>query len=434
MEENFIREVKRRLYFPLAWYFRIFAQIKLRRWNPRIVVITGSSGKTTLLHLIESQLGRSARYSHHANSSYGIPFDILGLTRKTLLPSEWMTLFLLAPLKVFSNVPKEKIYVVEADCDRPGEGKFLSNLLKPEVTIWLSSSRTHSMNFDNLVEQGKPRTILVRGKFPNVEQAISNEYGYFLEATNSLAIYNADSELIKKQLPRTKARQIEISSKNLEYYEVSREGTTFKIDNKAYKFKFLLPSAVSYSIATALRLTEYLKLPIDNTFREFENPPGRSSIFEGIRGTTIIDSCYNANFSSASEIINMFNQIRADKKWAVIGDMLEQGKSEKEEHERLAQLIAQSNYDRVVLLGPRIIKYGYSIIKKHYKDKVLAFTSPKEVLDYLLSSLEGRETILFKGARFLEGVIENLLLNKEDAGKLSRREKIWETRRKQWGL
>ena len=60
--------------------------------------------------------------------------------------------------------------------------------------------------------------------------------------------------------------------------------------------------------------------------------------------------------------------------------------------------------------------------------------SPKEVLDYLKDNLAGGEMILFKGARFLEGVIENLLENKEDAAKLARREKVWEIRRRKWDL
>ncbi|OGH17701.1 MAG: hypothetical protein A2868_01985 [Candidatus Levybacteria bacterium RIFCSPHIGHO2_01_FULL_40_15b] len=416
---------KKALYFPLAYYFRFFAQIKLSRWKPRIIIVTGSSGKTTLLHLIEAQLGENACYSHHANSSYGIPFDILDLSRKTLMSYEWFELFLKTPFLTFSKVPKQKIYIVEADCDRPGEGKFLSTFLKPEVTIWLSSSRTHSMNFDNLVE---------KGKFKNVDEAIAFEYGYFLEATNKLAIVNSDLGLINRQLSRSQAKKIEISNKSLQKYEVSKGGSIFKINNNVYKFKFLLPEATSYSILAALTLTKYVNLPLATSFQKFEMPPGRSSMFQGIRGITIIDSCYNSNFSSASEIINMLNKIRGNKKWVVIGDLLEQGRSEKEEHERLAQLIVQSNYDRVVLLGPRIVGHGLEILKKHYGDNVVAFMSPKEVLDYLKNNLEGGEMILFKGARFLEGVIENLLENKEDAAKLARREKVWEIRRKKWGL
>ena len=77
-----ISKIKRSLYFPLAHYFRFFAKIQLLLWRPRIILITGSNGKTTLLHLLESQIGDKAKYSHHANSSYGIPFDILGLKRE----------------------------------------------------------------------------------------------------------------------------------------------------------------------------------------------------------------------------------------------------------------------------------------------------------------------------------------------------------------
>ena len=69
-----LSRLKRLLYFPIASYFRFFAVLRLRRWNPRIVVVTGSNGKTTLLHMLEAQLGAKARYSHHANSSFGIPF------------------------------------------------------------------------------------------------------------------------------------------------------------------------------------------------------------------------------------------------------------------------------------------------------------------------------------------------------------------------
>lgn len=408
------QSVKRLLYFPLAYYFRFFAQIKLSRWKPRVIVVTGSSGKTTLLSLIEAQLGNRAKYSHHANSSYGIPFDILGLERKTLLPIEWLELFLKAPFLTFSKVPTQKIYIVETDCDRPFEGVFLSTLLKPEVTIWLSSSRTHSMNFDYLVEQGK---------FKNVDEAIAYEYGFFLEATGELVIVNSDVELITKQIKRSKARVTHVSKKDLKYFKIKGEGE-----------KFLLPDATDYSITATLSLVNYLGVPFDESFAKFSIPPGRSSILKGIKNTTIIDSSYNSNLGSATEVINIFNKIKADKKWAVIGDMLEQGKEEEEEHKKLANLICDSKYERVVLLGPRIIKHGFKTLENHYKENVMAFTSPKEVLEYLKDNIEGGETILFKGARFLEGVIENLLLNPDEAIKLARREKVWEIRREKWRL
>src|SRR6185436_7768899 len=117
------KRLKGTLYFTVAGYFKFFAKVQLGLWRPKIVVVTGSNGKTTLVHLIVSQLKIKARYSHHANSSFGIPFDILNLHRTTFEPGECLALFLLAPIKAFKKPYKEKLYIVEADCDRPGEGK-----------------------------------------------------------------------------------------------------------------------------------------------------------------------------------------------------------------------------------------------------------------------------------------------------------------------
>ncbi len=200
-----IKGAKELFYFPLAYYFRFFAQIRLRQWRPRIIVATGSSGKTTLLHLIETQLGKRARYSHGANSSYGISFDILGLKRKTFLPQEWPFLIFLAPFTIFKSPPKEKIYVVEVDCDRPGEGKFLGTLLKPEVTLWLNSSKTHSMNFDEVVNPPPPVGGLGGGRFNSIEKAVAYEFGNLVAFTTQLAIVNGDSDLMTGELHQTRA-------------------------------------------------------------------------------------------------------------------------------------------------------------------------------------------------------------------------------------
>ncbi|MDD5069004.1 MAG: hypothetical protein PHN89_05430, partial [Candidatus Pacebacteria bacterium] len=59
---------------------------------------------------------------------------------------------------------------------------------------------------------------------------------------------------------------------------------------------------------------------------------------------------------------------------------------------------------------------------------------PGEALLYLKRELKGGETILFKGARYLEGVVEKLLLNPSDASKLCRREAIFAAQRKKWKI
>ena len=57
---TFVMRFKKRFYFVAAHYFRFFANFSLRRWSPRIFAITGSAGKTTMLHLVEFELGEKA--------------------------------------------------------------------------------------------------------------------------------------------------------------------------------------------------------------------------------------------------------------------------------------------------------------------------------------------------------------------------------------
>jgi UDP-N-acetylmuramoyl-tripeptide--D-alanyl-D-alanine ligase len=422
------KKIKHLLYFPIASYFRFFAAIRLRMWNPKVVVITGSSGKTTLLHLVESQLGDLAKYSHEANSSFGIPFDILGIRRTKLTLDEWPKIFLIPLINVFKAPPTENIYVVEADCDRPNEGKFLSHLLKPDITLWINVARTHSMNFQKLVGDGK---------FKTVEEAIASEFGNFARSTKSLVIVNGDSKPILDQIDQITCNIKTITmKKNLKKYTVTLSGTKFQTNMGDFDFPYLLPKEIFTSVLMSLNLVNQLGFSRDAKFSKFRLPPGRNSFFKGIKDTTLVDSSYNANLDSMEAIINMFNQIESKTKWVVLGDMLEQGKFEKEEHEKLASLIAKGRYNKIVLMGPRVTKYTLpKLINLMPKEvKIEHFMGPKEVLNYLTNSILGDEVILFKGARFLEGVIENLLANKADADKLSRREKVWEIRRNKWGL
>jgi len=420
-------KLKNIFFFPVANYFKFFAQIRLKRWNPQIIVVTGSSGKTTILHLIESQLQEKAKYSYHANSAMGIPFDILGLSRKTLLPAEWILLFILAPFKTFQKTFSEKIYIVEADADRPNEGKFLARLLHPDVTIWLNIGRTHSQNFEKLVSG-----------LVTIDAAIAYEFGYFLENTKSLAIINSDSELIVNQLQKTKVKVEKINISDLDNYKLDKDCTEFTINGKNYKFKNLLPEEVFYSLQATFLLLDYLQAKPDKLFSKFQLPPGRSSILKGIKDTTIIDSSYNANLGSMTTLINLFKAYPAKKKWLVLGDMLEQGRFEQEEHEKLAAAILSLDPDRVILLGKLVSTYTYPKLKSVFAntDKLQAFNKLEDVLDYLLHNIKGGEAILFKASQsvMLDAVIEHLLQNKSDGDKLCRREKYWVIRRKQEGL
>jgi len=420
--------LKKRLYFVAASYFAFWARFVLKRWQPKVIVVTGSSGKTTLLHLIEAQLGEKAKYSHHANSSFGLPFDILGLPQVSGSRSQWLKLFLMAPFKIFRELPATKLYIAEADCDRPHEGKFLAKLLKPSITLWVSVFRTHSMNFDNLVKNGQ---------FDSHEAAIAYEFGYFAEATSVLVGLNGDNKFMTDQLDRVSAttKVFTASQSHLKNHSFENGQTVFQFADQTIRLPGLHPKELAINLQLAIKLVETLDMPLDPNYQSFEAPPGRSSVYRGIKNTTIVDSTYNTGLGAMKAIIELFTDYPARQKWLVLGDILEQGNVEAEEHVKLAEIINAQKADRIILLGPRVKKYSFNKVKQaHPNIPVDVFEGPKEVLDFIQANLRGGETILFKGARGLEGVIEQLLANPADAKKLVRREKSWVKIRQKWGL
>ncbi len=417
--KNFLKNCKRKMYFVGANYFGFFARLVLVRSRPTIITVTGTSGKTTLLHMFEAQFGNDALISHKANSAFGIPFHILGLERKTFSWMEWPMLILMAPFKMFRILPKQ-IYVTEADAERPGEGRFLARLLRPDYLVWLSLEEAHGVNYDSIID---PEQY----SFENLKRAIAREFGEFFRYTKKVAVLNIDNPYIAVEAGNHLIDTIHISNIDIQETTMARNSVNFKTYIGDMTIPALVPRVAGMSALAVSSVMSLLQRPFDNTFATFTLPPGRSSVFEGKIQMTLIDSTYNATFDGMRAMLELFAEYPAagaGKKWLVLGDMIEEGMSEAYEHEELARMILKVGAARVILVGPRLQKYTAPKIPG-----AISFLYPDEVITYLERELSGDETILFKGARFLEGIVEEMLKNPADAEKLCRREDIWKKRR-----
>ena len=134
-----------------------------------------------------------------------------------------------------------------------------------------------------------------------------------------------------------------------------------------------------------------------------------------------------------ASVLDMVKRMHAEKKWLVIGDIVEQGSLEEEEHRRLAKLIADAEPDLVILVGRRTKKYTAPELKK-LGVPAAATTDPKKALSFIEKHIRGNETLIFKGSQYLEWIIEKLLADPKDAKKLCRRDRGSVQRRKNWGL
>lgn len=417
-------KLKKRFYFTLARYFRHFANLALKRWNPRVIAVTGSAGKTTMLKLLEYEIGKKAHYSHDANSAFGVPFDLLGLKGIRGSKIRWIWLVIAAPFRGLFYRHKEPFYVVEIDGERPHEAEFLAEWLRPEVTIWVSIGLSHAVQFEKLVAEGH---------FDNVGEAITAEFANLPKNTRKLVYIDADSKLMNEATRGISAKVVPIKKKNLKKYVVYPDSTDFTYGDTTFHFDHPEPKDLAFGLFVLKDLMSYLKLPFKTDFSKMKVAPGRSSHFKGKKGIDIVDSSYNAHMISMESILDMAKRMHSDKKWLVIGDIVDQGSLEEEEHKRLAKLIAEVKPEKVVLVGRRTKKYTAPELKRLGVSAV-ATLDPHKALNYLEKNITGKETLIFKGSQYLEWIIEHLLKNPEDAEKLCRREKAAVRRRKNWGL
>lgn len=415
---------KKRFYFVVADYFRYFANMVLRRWKPRIIAITGSAGKTTMLNLLEHEMGKKAHYSHDANSAFGVSFDLLGLSGVRGSKLRWFWLILVTPFRGLFYRHKEKFYVVEIDGERPHEAEFLAKWLKPEVTIWVSIGLSHAVQFEKVVKEGK---------FKDLSEAITSEFANLPAETSKRVYIDADSKLMMKATEGIKAKVVPIKKSLLKKYVVFADSTDFTYGDTTFHFNHPEPKDVAFNLFVLQDLMKYLKLPFNPDFSNVRLAPGRSSYFKGVKGIDIVDSSYNAHMISMMSILDMAKRMHAERKWLVIGDIVDQGSLEEHEHKKLAKMIADVKPDRVVLVGRRTKQWTAPELKKLGVSAV-ATTDPKKALVYLEHHITGRETLIFKGSQYLEWIIEKLLADPKDAAKLCRREKAAIQRRKSWGL
>lgn len=419
-------KIKRRLYLGVSAYFRWWANIAFRRWKPRVIAVTGSVGKTTMLHLLEVQLGDQAHYSHHANSIYGISFDLVGLSGVDGSKWRWLWLVLAVPLRALVTKRTEEFYVVEIDADRPNEARIIANWLEPEVTLWVSVGHSHAYNFE---------TMVARGDFSTVEDAIAYEFAAVALATKKLVVIDARSQAMKQNVQDCEAKTVKVNPE-IKSYHIEASHTVIETESHRYSLPYPLQRDIATQLAMLEALCKYLNMDVADDWYSLTTAPGRNSYFKGINDTNIIDSSYNAHLISMRSMIAMFDEIQADKKWLVLGDMVEQGKDAGREHKLLGEVVADtSSIERVVLVGRRTGEYTEPAIKAHSKDMaVVQFDKPQDALAYIKNELSGGETLLFKGSQYLEWIIEKLLVDQSDIGKLARQDPAAKQRRRNWGL
>ncbi len=432
----------------ILFYIKFFASIQLKKIKPIIIGVGGASGKSSTSSLIYEILSTKYRVKEGKgkNSETGIPLNILDIKVDNYSSKFWLTVLFKAPLSFLTNFKKYDIFVAELGIDSPLPPKNMSYLLsfiQPKIALLTNISIEHSFNFDSLVKSENEKE-----RKKEILDLISKEESLLLKSVDESGrtFINLDNTLIKKNLPlKSKVITVSMKDKSADFYisKIINNENEFIInfiflkENYTLKINTPLPDHYAYSFIFAIANAFYFEINIRDSIKileeKFSLPPGRFTKFQGIKNTLVFDSSYNSSPEALAGSLDLIKEVAGKRrKVGILGDMRELGSISKIEHEQIAKKIIK-DLDMAILIGENMRDFVVPILTEANFDFIF-YDNFAALKKNLIDNIKNRDIILVKASQnslFLERAVELLLENKKDIAMLARREKYWETLRRE---
>lgn len=346
------------------------------KFNPLVVGITGSNGKTTTKEMLASML--SSRYrvlknSGNLNNQIGLPMSLLGMG------------------------PADEVAVLEMGASAPGDIAELCEIALPGYGALTNIGHAHMEGFGQIgaVRQCKLEMLGYVGSV-----AVNADDAFLMEGLNGYAgrvvRYGIDAAA------DVKASDVELGSASSSF--------TLSLGSRTCKAQIKVPGLFNvYNALSASAVAHMLGLEpeqICQGLRDFSGVAMRSEI-KGLRGAMVISDVYNANPDSMLEALKELLRLKGRRAIAVLGDMLELGGYSDTAHRALGQWMASSAVDMLIAVGPNMALAAEEF-QQSGKTAIRA-ADPNEAREILLGHLGQGDTVLVKGSRSMrmELVIEN---------------------------
>lgn len=413
-----------------AGLLAVLARAIIRKYRPKIVMVTGSVGKTSTKDAVAAAL--SERFNLRAseksyNSEFGVPLTVIGAKNAWSDAVAWgkVVVDALALILLPNHYPK--LLVLEVGADRPGDLRRILDIATPDAVVvtflpdipvhveaYASAKAVHEEEFTPAYALPPGAPLVINADDENAKRLAAR---LSVSVTTFGFAEGADVRLLAAEPFSEDGRLAGMRS------AAKAEAKTYELHARgALGRPQMYASAAAFALALALGLSDAEAL---KGLQRYVPPPGRARILKGIGSSTLIDDSYNASPAAAEEILRALAKAEAPRTIAVLGDMLELGRYSAEEHARIGKLAAESA-KVVVAVGPRAKALAEAAEAEDQGD-VYHFMTSAEAAVEVPKLVKRNDLILIKGSQSVrtERITKALLENPDDVSNLVRQEDNW---------
>ena len=412
------------------------ARAVLKKYQPKIIAITGSVGKTSTKDAIYSAISKYyyVRKSDKSfNSDIGISLTILGCNNAWNNPVMWLYNIWQGLGLIILRKKYPEWLVLEVGADRPGDIKKIAKWLKPDIVVVTKFAKVpvHIEYFKSkeevVAEKGNLVLALKHDGTLVLNSDDTDVFAFKNKVTNKIITYGmmGDAQM------RATNYSVYYNEKDQKpfgvYYKVEYRGNCLPVkiigtlgQNNIYSSL----AALAVGVSLGLNLVE-----LAENLSGFIPSKGRMNLVAGAKNTVIIDDTYNSSPVALSSALQTLKDIKTkNRKIAVLGDMMELGKHTSEEHKQ-AGILAATSCDILVTVGLRSRTMAESAIDAGLdEDNVLQFDNSSEAGEYIKNIIKDGDIILVKGSQStrMERIVKEIMAEPERAPELLvRQEEEW---------
>ncbi len=396
------------------------AKAVLKKFNPTVIAVTGSQGKTSTRRAITTVLrGRFTvrEPQKNFNNEIGVPLTILGEDSPGRSSIGWLGVL----WRSFTIRTYPEYLVLEFGADHPGDIQALVDLAAPSIGVLTGVSPVHAAYFENIEALASEKGVLI-SSLPKDGLAVLN-------ADDKRALAMKDQSVAKVQSYGIKgdtmaAKNVQIATRLDESFEPGEDlaVTTAEILEHGHKvgmiqLKNFLGYAPISSCLAAMTVGQHFGLSTSEMIETLQTDlmlvPGRLRPLPGIKGTLIIDDTYNASPAAMHNGLMILSMFTPGEEWdrriAVLGGMAELGQYSKEEHERVGTHVAEVA-DVFIAVG-EAMQPAVKVAKDAGMKQVEWFSTSVEAGRYLDRELQQGDIAYVKGAQStrMEYVVKDVM-------------------------